>query len=113
MAMSVLVLSQIMCSTSGDEPPIKFNTLITITTYMDANRNEVQDAGEDGLPNIPIKVEEILSLGYVNSSVNKTRENGQVTSAGNYSIAGMSPCLIVTVTITPPAGMVSTKTPNH
>ncbi len=113
MAISVLVLSQIMCATSSDTPPIKFNTLITITTYVDSNRNGVQDAGEDGLPNVPIKVEEILSLGYVNSFFNRTRENGQVTSAGNYSIAGLSHCPIVTVTITPPTGMVTTSGSNQ
>jgi len=95
MAISILVLSQIMCSTSGDEPRVEFDTSITITTYEDSNRNGIQDAGEEGLPNVPVKMEAIRSLG------------------NNYSVGGMSHCPVVTVTITPPTGMVSTSGSNQ
>ena len=111
-AISVLVLSQIMCSTSGDEPRIEFNTSITITTYTDTNRNGVQDDGEDLLPNIPLKMEAIRSLGYSDAVTNKTRENGKASFGNNYSVGGLSHCPVVTITITPPTGMVSTSGSN-
>jgi hypothetical protein len=113
MAISVLVLSQIMCSTSGDEPRVEFDTSITITTYVDSNRNGIQDAGEDALPDVSFKVEEIRSLGNMDVTINKTRENGQVSFGSNYSVGGMSHCPVVTVTITPPTGMVSTNGSNQ
>jgi hypothetical protein len=113
MAISVLVLSQIMCSTSGDEPRVEFNTSITITTYVDSNRNGIQDAGEDALPNVPIKMEAIRSLGYMDVVINKTRENGQASFGNNYSVGGLSHCPVVIVTITPPTGMVSTSGSNQ
>ncbi|MBI2332475.1 MAG: hypothetical protein HYU84_10020 [Chloroflexi bacterium] len=112
-AVSVLVLSQIMCSTSGDEPRVRFETSITITTYIDSNRNGVQDAGEDGLPGVPIRMEAIRGLANIDTSTDITRDNGQTKFGANYSVGGTSHCPIVTVSITPPTGMVSTSGSNE
>lgn len=113
MAISILVLSQIMCSISDDGSSVSFRTTITITTYVDSNRNGIQDPGEDGLPNVRVKVEAIRGGGNSTASTDVTREGGQTDSTTNFSVGGPSICPIVKVTITPPSGMVSTSGSNQ
>lgn len=113
MAISILVLSQIMCSISDDGTSVSFRTTLTITTYVDSNRNGIQDPGEDGLPNVRVKVEAIRGGGNSTASTDVTREGGQTDSTTNFSVGGMSICPIVKVTITPPSGMVSTSGSNQ
>ncbi len=113
LAISVLALSQLMCSSSASGPSVDFNATITITTFVDTNRNGVQDAGEEALPNVSIKVDEIRGAANSTSFLDKTRENGQTTFESNYSVNGTNHCPIVTVSITPPAGMVSTSGSNE
>ncbi len=112
-AISILVLSQIMCSATDDGSRVSFKILVTITTYVDSNRNGIQDAGEDGLPNVPVMMESIRGLANTDAATDRTRENGQSKFGNNYSVGGPSNCPIVTVTITPPSGMVSTSGSNQ
>ncbi len=112
LAISVLTLSQLMCSTSGEGPSVDFKTTITITTFVDTNRNGTQDGGEEILPNVPTKVDEVRGLGNTYALLDTTRENGQTSYSSNYSVGSTSHCPIVTVSITPPTGMVSTSGSN-
>ena len=109
---AALALSQLMCSLSGEEPSVDFEAIINITTFADTNQNGVQDAGEAGLPNVPIRVDAILSVADTFESIDQTRENGQTTYEHNFSVGGMIQCPIVTVSVTPPEGMVSTSGSN-
>jgi hypothetical protein len=111
-AIAALALSQLMCDTLSMfdyTAKVNFETTIQISTFTDTNQNGVQDAGEQVLPNVPIKVDELRSPGITNTSFDSTGSNGVTTFASNYSVSGPSYCPIVTVTITPPAGMVSTS----
>lgn len=113
LAISSLVLSQLMCSAPGEtETRVKFKTTITIVAFADTNQNGIQDAGEEGLPGVPIRVLELRGVGNQFVSLHQTRENGQVSFGTNFSVGGTTHCPVVTVSITPPTGMVSTSGSN-
>ncbi len=112
LAISMLVLTQIMCSSSAASS-IEFSSTLTIITFVDTNKNGIQDAGEEALPNVPVAISAIRGLANSTSSTDKTRENGQTTNTTNYTVNETSHCPIVTVKVTPPTGMVSTSGSNE
>lgn len=113
LAICVLTLSQLMCV--SDASSAQFKTTITIITFEDANQNGVQDAGEEGVSAVPVEVFENTGGGNTDTFILKTDENGQEIFTGDYTIGGgtTNHCPILSVSITPPAGMVSTSGSNE
>jgi len=111
-AIAALALSQLMCVGAPDSPEVDFKGTVTITTFADTNLNGVQDAGEQGVPNVSVQIVEATGIGKPFSSSNVTRANGQVLSADNYAVGLASHCPVVTITITAPEGMMITSGSN-
>jgi hypothetical protein len=111
LAISVLVLSQLMCGSQNKA--VELNTNLTVITFVDANQNGTMDEGEERLPAVGFNLLVNAGLNNLTDTDLITKENGETTIRWYYESNESSSyhCPLMDITVTPPSDMVLT-TPN-
>jgi hypothetical protein len=108
LAISTLVLSQIMCGSENKSSEL--NTDLTIVTFVDANQNGTMDEGEERLPSVAIDMVTNAGIDEVTYNSLVTDENGETGDKGFFRSNQSSTrhCPLMEITATVPEGMVAT-----